>query len=66
MSDSATLGQLPLPVEPDYLRFERTVWSWLTTTDHKRIAILFAVVITLFFFMGGAAITLVRLGPVVT
>ncbi|WP_018263806.1 cytochrome c oxidase subunit I [Methylobacterium sp. WSM2598] len=61
MSESAALGELPLPTEPDYLRFSRSVGSWLTTTDHKRLAILFAVVITVFFFMGGAAITLVRL-----
>ncbi|MGY2049807.1 cytochrome c oxidase subunit I [Methylobacterium sp. JK268] len=61
MSDTAALGELPLPTEPDYLRFQQSVWSWLTTTDHKRIAILFAILITVFFFLGGAAITLVRL-----
>ena len=27
--------------------------SWLTTTDHKRIAILYALSITFFFFIGG-------------
>ena len=32
-----------------------------TTTDHKRIAILYAITITIFFFMGGVAISLVRL-----
>ena len=35
--------------------------SWLTTTDHKRIAILYALSITVFFFIGGVAIALVRL-----
>ena len=30
--------------------------SWLATTDHKRIAILYALSITVFFFIGGAAI----------
>ena len=35
--------------------------SWLATTDHKRIAILYALTITFFFFLGGAAISLVRL-----
>ncbi|MDQ6640597.1 MAG: cytochrome c oxidase subunit I [Pseudomonadota bacterium] len=35
--------------------------SWLTTHDHKRIAILYALAITGFFFIGGAAATLIRL-----
>ena len=35
--------------------------SWLTTTDHKRIAILYALSITFFFFIGGVAIGVVRL-----
>ena len=39
----------------------RTLWSWLTTRDHKRIAILYTLAITAFFFMGGAAATLIRL-----
>ncbi len=38
-----------------------TVWSWLTTTDHKRIAILYAITITVFFFIGGVAISIARL-----
>ena len=33
----------------------------MTTTDHKRIAILYALSITVFFFIGGVAIGLVRL-----
>ena len=35
--------------------------EWLLTTDHKRIALLYAVMITAFFFIGGAAATLMRL-----
>ena len=35
--------------------------SWFFTTDHKRIAILYFAGITLFFFIGGAAATLIRL-----
>jgi len=34
--------------------------AWLTTRDHKRIAILYALGITGFFFLGGAAATLIR------
>ena len=37
-----------------------TVRSWLLTTDHKRIAFLYAAGITFFFFLGGAAATLIR------
>jgi len=35
--------------------------SWLFTTDHKRIAWLYLGAITFFFFVGGAAATLMRL-----
>ena len=45
----------------DYLHDGHTLASWLFTTDHKRIAILFAISITLFFFIGAAAISVVRL-----
>ena len=38
-----------------------TVKSWLLTTDHKRIGILYMISITFFFFIGGAAATLMRL-----
>jgi cytochrome c oxidase subunit I len=54
-------GELPLDLPPSYLAEGRGVRSWLATTDHKRIAILYGLTITLFFFMGGAAVTLVRL-----
>jgi cytochrome c oxidase subunit 1 len=35
--------------------------AWLMTHDHKRIAILYTLAITFFFFLGGAAATLIRL-----
>src|SRR5579884_3999135 len=44
-----------------FLDAGHTLISWLTTTDHKRIAILYAISITIFFFIGGIAIGLVRL-----
>src|SRR5437763_7289955 len=61
MTDALLTGDLPLPAHPDYLRDGTSLVSWLTTTDHKRIAILYAITITIFFFMGGASITAVRL-----
>jgi cytochrome c oxidase subunit I len=53
--------ELPLPREPSYLSEGSSIASWLATTDHKRIAILYAVTITIFFFLGGIAISIVRL-----
>ena len=44
-----------------YLADGLTLRSWLTSTDHKRVAILYAVAITAFFFVGGAAATVIRL-----
>jgi cytochrome c oxidase subunit I len=44
-----------------YLAEGYTLKSWLTTHDHKRIALLYAISITAFFFVGGAAATLMRL-----
>jgi cytochrome c oxidase subunit 1 len=46
---------------PTYLNAGFGLWSWLATTDHKRIALLYAVSITLFFFVGGVAAAIIRL-----
>ena len=57
--DTPLLGREP--GRPSYLtEGGTTVRSWLLTTDHKRIAILYAAGITFFFFLGGAAATLIR------
>ena len=45
----------------DYLDASYTLKSWLLTTDHKRIGQLYMASITLFFFVGGAAATVMRL-----
>jgi cytochrome c oxidase subunit 1 len=44
-----------------YLRAGHTLRSWLGTTDHKRIAILYLIAITGFFFVGGLAAAAIRL-----
>jgi len=49
------------PQPTNYLTAGYGVKSWLLTTDHKRIGILYMISITLFFFVGGAAATVVRL-----
>src|SRR5438034_10972186 len=51
----------PAPEGVHYLNADYGVRSWLFSTDHKRIAILYLVSITLMFFLGGAAIIVVRL-----
>jgi cytochrome c oxidase subunit I len=47
--------------EPNYFLAGTTIRSWLLTHDHKRIALLYFASITFFFFIGGAAATLIRL-----
>src|SRR5215471_18260231 len=44
-----------------YLNIAYGVKSWLLTKDHKRIAILYLITVTVMFFLGGVAITIVRL-----
>ncbi len=44
-----------------YLNVSYGVKSWLFTTDHKRIGLLYLASITLFFFLGGAFATVIRL-----
>jgi len=51
----------PTPAVPNFLDRDYGLRAWLTTHDHKRIAILYALGITFFFFLGGAAATLIRL-----
>ena len=49
------------PHKPNYLQDGYGLKSWLTTHDHKRLGILYLLSITLFFFVGGAAATLMRI-----
>ncbi len=65
--DEVARARLPLalparrPPFRNYLNDRIGVRSWLLTTDHKRIALLYLVTITFFFFVGGAAAVLMRL-----
>lgn len=62
MNSIATQQAAPQPeaTGPNYLA-EHTIRSWLLTTDHKRIGLLYMISLTLFFLLGGAAATLMRL-----
>jgi cytochrome c2 len=63
---SATIVSLPdqstarIP-KMNYLTKENGLLSWLLTGDHKRIAILYLISISFFFFIGGALAGLIRL-----
>jgi cytochrome c oxidase subunit 1 len=65
---TATIEPRPSPPEPrpldrvpDYINVHYGIKSWLLTTDHKRIALLYLISITLMFFVGGAFAVLIRL-----
>src|SRR3954447_11470746 len=57
----------PIPFQPaiehddTFFNAGYTVRSWLLTRDHKRIAILYMLSVTVFFFLGGLFATLIRL-----
>jgi cytochrome c oxidase subunit 1 len=53
MSATSQTSLPALAPEPDYLRAESGVWSWLGTKDHKRIALMFYVSVLLFLGVGG-------------
>jgi cytochrome c oxidase subunit 1 len=58
----STVLESPLAqTKTNYLNVDHSWKSWLFTTDHKRIAILYLVSITAFFFVGGFFAMLMRL-----
>src|SRR4051794_33189705 len=46
---------------PNYLNARHGVWSWLFTRDHKRIALLYLISVTFFFFIGALFAAAIRL-----
>ena len=58
---AVTVVDVPRAKAETYLDEGHSIASWLLTTDHKRIGILYAISITAFFFIGAVAIGLVRL-----
>lgn len=56
------MATVAVPIErKNYLNAEYGIRSWLFTTDHKRIALLYLVSITAMFFVGGFFALLIRL-----
>jgi cytochrome c oxidase subunit I len=68
MSEATTLSDADAVIDPrgagghhpDYLRAERGVRSWLLTRDHKRIAILYYVTVSIFLALGGVFALILR------
>lgn len=44
----------------NYLNWKKGLWSWLASTDHKRIGLLYLYTITTFFIVGGVFALLLR------
>lgn len=44
----------------NYLNHEKTIWSWMSTVDHKRIGLMYLFTLVLFFFVGGVAALMMR------
>ncbi len=57
----STAAQSAVEPREHYLNVNYGIRSWLLTTDHKRIALLYLMAITFFFFIGGAFATVIRL-----
>jgi cytochrome c oxidase subunit 1 len=58
---TAPAASEPQHQPPSYLADGHTVSSWLFTKDHKRIAIMYLIAVTIFFLVGGIAAAIVRL-----
>ena len=55
---TSTVYEIP---REHYLNSTYGIRSWLLTTDHKRIAILYLLSVTFFFFVGGIFATMIRI-----
>lgn len=44
----------------NYLNWQKGLWSWLSTVDHKRIGILYMISVMIFFALGGTFAMLIR------
>src|SRR5215468_8145443 len=62
MSTTPPTPELELP-DTHYLNatYGAGIRSWLLTTDHKRIALLYLASVTVFFFIGGVFATMIRI-----
>ncbi len=61
MSTLTQTEQIQDAGEKNYLVHQKGLWSWLTTVDHKRIAIMYMIAVLTFFLIGGIFALLIRL-----
>jgi cytochrome c oxidase subunit 1 len=61
MASRVTPANQALSPKTNYLNNGHSLKSWLLTTDHKRIAVLYLISVTTFFFFGGFFAMLIRL-----
>ena len=54
----ATLATPPQAVPAPY--YEGGLWSWLTTTDHKKIGMMYLITTVFFFIVGGLMALMIR------
>ncbi len=57
----STTISTPAVERDNYLNADFGIKSWLLTTDHKRIAVLYMISITAMFLIGGFAATMIRI-----
>lgn len=58
--ETAVEHEEPAAPKKNYLNADHTIKSWLLTGDHKRIAVLYLISVTFFFFLGGLAAAFIR------
>ncbi len=61
MENVQTIESKIVKPKTNYLNNGYSVWSWLLTKDHKRIAIMYLISVSVFFFMGGLYAATIRL-----
>jgi cytochrome c oxidase subunit I len=61
MSTISAIDATPQRPTTTYLNADHGLKSWLLTQDHKRIAILYLICVSLFFFVGGMLAMAIRL-----
>jgi cytochrome c oxidase subunit 1 len=61
MTAMPAAAHAPLTAERDYLRCDTSLWSWLATTDHKRIGLMFLTGISASLALGGTLALIMRL-----
>jgi len=48
------------PAGTNYLNWEKGIWSWMKTLDHKRIGLMYLASVLFFFFVGGMFAMIIR------